>query len=167
FRKARPWHYLAVVLLRSPALLAATVVYTLALRLFGVEADFVSILGVLPLVFFGAATPGPMRAVAVSMWVLLFPEHPAQMTAFGLVMHNFFVFFNAGIGLLLLRKAQRGLFAAPWGARSVSGPALRPGGGRAGGRPSRPAWRARAASRPPRSRRARARRARARRGRAA
>jgi len=113
FREARPWHYLAIVLLRSPALLAATVVYTLSLRLFGIEADFVSILGVLPLVFFGAATPGPMRAVAVSMWVLLFPEHPAQMTAFGLVMHNFFVFFNAGIGLLLLRKAQRELFAAP------------------------------------------------------
>lgn len=112
FRRARPWHYLAVVVMRSPALLAAMVVYTLALRLFGVEASFTQMLGVLPLVFFGAATPGPMRAVAVSMWVLLFPEHPAEMTAFGLVMHNFFVFFNAAIGLLFLRRVQRDLFPA-------------------------------------------------------
>jgi hypothetical protein len=110
FRVAQPWHYGAVVLLRSPALLAAAVVYTLALHLFGIDASFVQMLGVLPLVFFGAATPGPMRAVAISMWVLLFPEHPAEMTAFGLVMHNFFVFFNAAIGLLFLRRAQRELF---------------------------------------------------------
>jgi hypothetical protein len=112
FRRAKPWHYLAVIVLRSPALLAAAVVYTLALRLFGVEAGFVQMLGVLPLVFFGAATPGPMRAVAISMWVLLFPEHPAEMAAFGLVMHNFFIFFNAAIGLLFLRRAQRELFTA-------------------------------------------------------
>lgn len=112
FRQAKPWHYLGVIVLRSPALLAAAVVYTLALRLFGVEANFVQMLGVLPLIFFGAATPGPMRAVAISMWVLLFPEHPAQMAAFGLVMHNFFIFFNAAIGLLFLRRAQRELFAA-------------------------------------------------------
>jgi hypothetical protein len=112
FRQAKPWHYVVIVLLRSPALLAAMVVYTLALRLFGIEVGFVQILGILPLIFFGAATPGPMRAVAVSMWVLLFPEHPAEMAAFGLVMHNFFIFFNAAIGLLFLRRAQRELFAA-------------------------------------------------------
>jgi hypothetical protein len=110
FRAARPLHYLGVVALRSPALLSGAVVYTLALRLFGVEAGFGQMLGVLPLVFFGAATPGPMRAVAISMWVLLFPSHPAEMAAFGLVMHNFFIFFNAAIGLLFLRRANRELF---------------------------------------------------------
>ncbi len=110
FRQAKPWHYGAIVLLRSPALLAAAWVYTLALRLFGIDANFLQMLGVLPLIFFGAATPGPMRAVAISMWVLLFPEHPAEMAAFGLVMHNFFIFFNAAIGLVFLRRAQRELF---------------------------------------------------------
>lgn len=110
FRNAKPWQYGAIVLLRSPALLAAALVYMLALRLFGIDASFVQMLGVLPLIFFGAATPGPMRAVAISMWVLLFPEHPAEMAAFGLVMHNFFIFFNAAIGLLFLRRAQRELF---------------------------------------------------------
>jgi len=69
------------------------------------------ILAVLPLIFFGAAVPGPMRAVAISMWVLLFPDRPAEMTAFGLVMHNFFIFFNAAIGLLFLRRANREIFA--------------------------------------------------------
>jgi hypothetical protein len=32
------------------------------------------------------------------------------MTAFGFVQHNFFIFFNAAIGLLFLRRANRELF---------------------------------------------------------
>ncbi len=35
FRKARPWQYLALVLIRSPAILGAVVDYTIALELFG------------------------------------------------------------------------------------------------------------------------------------
>lgn len=112
FRMAKPWHYATVIALRSPALLAAAFVYSRALGLFGVETSFAEMLGVLPLVFFGAATPGPMRAVAISMWVLLFPAHPAEMAAFGLVMHNFFIFFNAAIGLLFLRRANRELMGS-------------------------------------------------------
>jgi hypothetical protein len=112
FRQAKPWQYATVIALRSPALLTAAFVYSHALGLFGVQSSFGEMLGVLPLVFFGAATPGPMRAVAISMWVLLFPEHPAEMAAFGLVMHNFFIFFNAAIGLLFLRRANRELFGA-------------------------------------------------------
>ena len=112
FRQARLWHYAAVIGLRTPALLSGVVVYTAALGLFGVHQPMGRILAVLPLVFFGAAVPGPMRAVAISMWVLLFPDRPAEMTAFGLVMHNFFIFFNAAIGLLFLRRANREIFAA-------------------------------------------------------
>jgi hypothetical protein len=51
-----------------------------------------------------------MRAVAILMWTTLYPAHPAEMAAFGLVMHNFFVLFNAAIGLLFLRRANRELF---------------------------------------------------------
>jgi hypothetical protein len=112
FRLARPRHYAAMLAMRSPALLVAVVVYTLSLRLFGVETGFVEIMGVLPVVFFGAAVPGPMRSVAITLWVTLFPEHPGEMTAFGLVMHNFFIFFNAALGLLFLRRANRELFGA-------------------------------------------------------
>jgi hypothetical protein len=112
FRQARAWQYATIVVLRSPALLAAVVVYKHALALFGVETGYLDMLGYLPIIFFGAAVPGPFRAVAVAMWPLLFPERAAEMTAFGLVQHNFFIFFNAAIGLLFLRRANRELLGA-------------------------------------------------------
>ncbi len=116
FRESGPLRYVVVAVLRSPALLAAVVVYTLALRLFGVEASFLNMLGVLPVIFFGAAVPTPMRAAAITIWVVLFPEREAQMAAFGLVQHNFFIFFNAAIGLLFLKRANRELFGQPQAA---------------------------------------------------
>jgi hypothetical protein len=113
FRRASLRHYLGAIAIRSPALLAAVVVYTLALRLFGVQAELLDMLGYLPVIFFGAAVPGPFRAVAITMWAQLFPENPGQMAAFGFVQHNFFIFFNAAIGLLFLRRANRELFGKP------------------------------------------------------
>ena len=110
FREASPLRYLIVAAIRSPALLGAVVVYTLALRLFGVDAAFLDMLGVLPVIFFAAAIPTPMRAAAITIWVVLYPDNVAQLSAFGLVMHNFFIFFNAAIGLLFLRRANRELF---------------------------------------------------------
>ena len=111
FRRAKLWHYGAFFLLRSPALLAAIVVYTTALNLFGVEASFLMLLPYLPVVFFAAAVPTPMRAAAITFWVILFPENEGQMAAFGFVQHNFFILFNAIIGLIFWRRAQRDLFA--------------------------------------------------------
>ena len=110
FRQAKPWHYGAFFLLRSPALLAAIVVYTIALNLFGVEASLMTLLPFLPVIFFAAAVPTPMRAAAITFWVILFPENEGQMAAFGFVQHNFFILFNAAIGLVFWRKAQRDLF---------------------------------------------------------
>jgi hypothetical protein len=118
FREARLWHYAAVVVMRSPALLSAVVVYTFALRLFGVEVGFGEMLGYLPVIFFGAATPGPMRTVAISLWVALFPGNEGSMIAFGFVQHNFFIFFNAAIGLIFLRRANRELFGRTAAAAS-------------------------------------------------
>ena len=111
FRMAKLRHYAAVLALRSPAMLAAVVVYAMALRLFGVTVGVVEMLGYLPVIFFGAATPGPMHSVAIVLWVVLFPERPGEMTTFGFVQHNFFVLFNAAVGLLFLRRATRELFA--------------------------------------------------------
>lgn len=110
FREAGGLRYLTIIVLRSPALLAAVLVYTNALRLFGVEADYGQMLGYLPVIFFGAATPGPMRTVAITLWVILFPGNEGEMATFGFVQHNFFIFFNAAIGLLFLRRANRELF---------------------------------------------------------
>ena len=103
-------HYALFLVLRSPALLAAVVVYTIALNLFGVDASFLSLLGYLPVIFFAAAVPTPMRAAAITFWVILFPENEGQMAAFGFVQHNFFILFNALIGVAFWRRAQRELF---------------------------------------------------------
>jgi hypothetical protein len=111
FRMATLRHYVTVIALRSPAMIAAIVVYAAALRLFGVTVGPVEMLGYLPVIFFGAAVPGPMRSVAIAIWVVLFPDHPGQASIFGFVQHNFFVFFNATIGLVFLRRAYRELFA--------------------------------------------------------
>jgi hypothetical protein len=110
FRLAKLWHYAVLLALRAPLVIAGVIVYTVALRLFGGSIGFGEMLGILPVIFFGAAVPGPMHSVAILFWVLLFPDRPGQMTAFGLVMHNFFIFFNAAVGLLFLRRATRELF---------------------------------------------------------
>ncbi len=110
FRLAKVWQYGAVILMRAPLVIAGVIIYTLALRLFGGTVGFGEMLGYLPVIFFGAAMPGPMHSVAILFWVLLFPDRPGQMTAFGFVMHNFFILFNAGIGLLFLRRASREMF---------------------------------------------------------
>src|SRR5438270_1407719 len=110
FRLAKVWQYGTVIAMRAPLVIAGVVVYTLALRLFGGSVSFGEMLGYLPVIFFGAAMPGPMHSVAILFWVLLFPDKPGQMTAFGFVMHNFFIIFNAGVGLLFLRRATREVF---------------------------------------------------------
>ena len=110
FRTAALRHYALFLVLRSPALLAAVVVYTTALNLFGIDVSFLALLGYLPVVFFAAAVPTPMRAAAITFWVVLFPENEGQMAAFGFVQHNFFILFNALIGAAFWPRAQRELF---------------------------------------------------------
>jgi hypothetical protein len=113
FRRATLRHYGVVIALRAPLMLTAVVIYTLALRLFGVTATFMEMLGYLAVIFFGASTPGPMRSVAILLWVILFPDRPAEMATFGFVQHNFFILFNAAIGLVFLRRAMRELSLSP------------------------------------------------------
>ncbi|HEY5647319.1 MAG TPA: hypothetical protein VIS76_15320 [Pseudomonadales bacterium] len=110
FREAHWYYYPTLILIRSPALLGAVLVYSLAAGLFGVEIPFGQMIGVLPLIFFGTLIPGPFRAFAVALWPTLFPDHVAEMAVFGLVQHNFFLLFNAAIGLFFLRRANRELF---------------------------------------------------------
>lgn len=118
FREAPLTHYLTIMVMRSPALLAAVWVYQQAAGLFGVDIPLTDMLGFLPVIFFSTLIPGPFRAVAVTLWPTLFPDHIAAMTVFGFVQHNFFLLFNAAIGLLFLRKVNQELF-------STDGPAKR------------------------------------------
>ena len=107
---ARLQHYGKFFLLRSPLLIAAVFVYSTALDFFGVEMSAVELLPLLPIIFFAATVPTPMRAAAITSWVILFPENVGEMTAFGFLQHNFFILFNAAIGLLFLPRANRELF---------------------------------------------------------
>jgi hypothetical protein len=118
FREARPIHYLLILLFKAPNLIGAMVVYTLALELFNVDVSFAQMLAFLPVIFLAAALPLPFHAGALLLWTVLFPEFP-EVGAFSLVMHTFFVLFNASIGVLFLPKANRELFGEVRGAQPV------------------------------------------------
>ena len=110
FRMADLKHYLMVVLLKAPNLLGAVFVYTLALKLFNVNVGFGEMLAFLPVIFLAAALPLPFHAGALLLWVVIFPEFP-EVGIFSLVMHTFFVLFNASIGVVFLPRANRELFS--------------------------------------------------------
>jgi hypothetical protein len=108
-RKARLLDYVLVLLFKAPNLLGAVVVYTTALALFNVDVGFGQMLAFLPVIFLAAALPLPFHAGALVLWTVLFPEFP-EVGAFSLVMHTFFVLFNAVIGVIFLPKANKELF---------------------------------------------------------
>ena len=108
-RKARLREYVLVLLFKAPNLLVAVFVYTTALDLFQVDVGFGQMLAFLPVIFLAAALPLPFHAGALLLWTVLFPDYP-EVGAFSLVMHTFFVLFNALIGVLFLPRANRELF---------------------------------------------------------
>lgn len=113
FNRAKPIQYLLLLLFKAPNLIMAVVVYTQALNLFGVdEVNFGQMLAFLPVIFLSAALPLPFHAGALLLWTVLFPEYP-EVGAFSLVMHTFFVLFNALLGVFFLPKANRELFGTP------------------------------------------------------
>jgi len=117
FRKARPRHYLQLLLYKTPNLLAAVTVHWLALPLFGMHVPFVALLTFLPLVFFFAALPiaaahlGPSQAAWVYFFRRWAPE--ADLVAYSLAAHLTFMLMNAAIGLVFLRRAARELAEEP------------------------------------------------------
>ena len=122
FRQAGLSRYLVIMAFRSPALMAAVLVYSQAAGLFGLDVPFRDMQAILPLIFFGTFIPGPFRAVAISLWTVLMPEaDPARVAAFGFVQHNFFVLFNAAIGLVFLRRANRELFGNAGSTEGAAG----------------------------------------------
>ena len=108
-RQGTPRHYVLTLLFKAPNLIGAVVVYTVALELFQVDVNFGQMLAFLPVIFLAAALPLPFHAGALLLWTVLFPEYP-EVGAFSLVMHTFFVMFNAVIGTLFLPRANRELF---------------------------------------------------------
>lgn len=112
FRRARLGYYFAIIVVRSPAMVFAILVYAKAAELFGLDIPLRNMLTLLPIIFFGTLAPGPFRAAAIALWSVLAPEQdPGRIAAFGFAQHNFFVLFNAVIGLLFLPNALGKLFA--------------------------------------------------------
>jgi hypothetical protein len=115
FRQAELKHYVMLLLFKAPNMVGAVVVYTLALKLFQVDVGVTQMMAFLPVIFLAAALPLPFHAGALLLWTVLFPDYP-EVGAFSLVMHTFFVLFNAAIGVVFLPKANKELFdtaAAP------------------------------------------------------
>ncbi|MBS04921.1 MAG: hypothetical protein CMQ24_19745 [Gammaproteobacteria bacterium] len=108
FRNAALLDYVKVVLFKAPNLIGAVIVYTVALDLFNVVVSFGQMLAFLPVIFLAAALPLPFHAGALLLWTVLFPDYP-EVGAFSLVMHTFFVSFNALIGIVFLPTANREL----------------------------------------------------------
>lgn len=111
-RQARLKDYALIVLFKAPNLIGAVIVYTFALDLFSVAVSFGQMLAFLPVIFLAAALPLPLHAGALLLWTVLFPQYP-EVGAFSLIMHTFFVIFNAVIGVVFLPKANKELFVYP------------------------------------------------------
>ena len=111
-RQARLKDYALIVLFKAPNLIGAVIVYTFALDLFSVAVSFGQMLAFLPVIFLAAALPLPLHAGALLLWTVLVPEYP-EVGAFSLIMHTFFVIFNAVIGVVFLPKANKELFVYP------------------------------------------------------
>ena len=109
FTLAKLKDYLLIVLFKAPNLIGAVLVYTFSLGLFNVQVSFGQMLAFLPVIFLAAALPLPFHAGALLLWTVLFPDYP-EVGVFSLVMHTFFVLFNAFIGLVFLPYANRELF---------------------------------------------------------
>jgi uncharacterized membrane protein YbhN (UPF0104 family) len=120
FRKARPWQYLVLLLLKTPNVLAAVVVHWLALPLFGLHVPFLALLTYLPIIFFVAALPIAAAHLGPSQlaWQYFLSGYAdgSELVAYSLAAHLTFMVMNAAIGLVFLRRAARELSEGGGGA---------------------------------------------------
>ena len=89
FRMATLKHYILFFLLRSPALLAAVLVIHHRVESVRGPGRCGPCSGICRSSSLPATVPTPMRAAAITLWVVLFPQNEGQMAAFGFVQHNF------------------------------------------------------------------------------
>lgn len=116
FRLAHVRHYLLLVLYKSPNFLMATIVYYFALRCFGIELPYLSLLTYLPIIFFSAALPiGAAHLGAPQLlWLYFFGQAAPEerLLAFSLAAHFTFMILNACLGVPFLPRASRELLSA-------------------------------------------------------
>ena len=113
FRRASLGHYVTLLALKTPNLLAAVVTHWLALPLFGLNVPFLALLTYLPIIFFVAALPIAAAHLGPSQlaWQYFLSGYAsgADLVAYSLAAHLTFMLMNALIGVLFLRRAAREL----------------------------------------------------------
>jgi hypothetical protein len=113
FRMAHLWHYLLLILFKSPNFLMATVVYYFALRCFDLHLPYLDLLMFLPIIFLSAALPIGVAHLGAPQyfWLHFFGDQApeASLLAFSLTAHVTFMVMNAALGLPFLPRANREL----------------------------------------------------------
>ena len=115
FRIAPLKRYGQVLLLKAPLLIASAVVHTYAIRSFGVELSFLSLLATLPIIFIVGALPITIAHLGTTQaaWVYFHgqtDEKASALLAYSLGAHLTFMLGNAVLGVAFLPRAYRELF---------------------------------------------------------
>jgi hypothetical protein len=113
FRMAPMKRYIQVLLLKAPLLVAAAGVHTWAMRSFGIEIPFLSLLATLPIIFLVGALPITVAHLGTTQaaWIYFHGDvaRASALLAYSLAAHLTFMLGNAALGMVFLPKAYREL----------------------------------------------------------
>ena len=136
-RGAAPRHYLSVLALKAPLIVAAAVGHHFALRAFGIEIPVGSLLATLPIIFLAGAVPIAVARLGTSQAAWLYfhagaaaasPGGEAALLAYSLSAHLTFLLGNAVLSAPFLPTAWRTVRGDSRSDRSGAGPPHRSSG---------------------------------------
>lgn len=114
FRISPLKRYFQVLLLKAPLLIASAAVHTWAIRSFGIEIPFLSLLATLPIIFLVGALPVTVAHLGTTQaaWIYFHGDtaQASSLLAYSLAAHLTFMLGNAVLGIWFLPRAYRELF---------------------------------------------------------
>lgn len=114
FRISPLKRYIQVLLLKAPLLIASAAVHSWAIRSFGIELPFLSLLATLPIIFLVGALPITVAHLGTTQaaWIYFYGDTAgaSALLAYSLAAHLTFMLGNAALGLVFLPRAYRELF---------------------------------------------------------
>jgi hypothetical protein len=125
FRMAPPKRYIQVLALKAPLLVASALVHTWAIRSFGIEIPFVSLLATLPIIFLVGALPVTVAHLGTTQaaWIYFYGDvaDSSALLAYSLAAHLTFMLGNAALGMAFFPTAYRDLFGEVVSADELAG----------------------------------------------
>ncbi len=113
FRISPLKRYIQVLLLKAPLLVVSAAVHSVALRSFGIEISFMSLLATLPIIFLAGSLPITVAHLGTTQaaWIYFHGEAAAapSLLAYSLAAHLTFMLGNAALGIVFLPRAYREL----------------------------------------------------------